>query len=174
MEQTIQAEWYVAHTYSGYENKVKVELEKTVENRKMQDQILEIAIPMEQVMEETEDGKKLVNRKMFPGYVLIHMVMNDTTWYVIRNTRGVTSFVGPESKPSPLTAAEVEKMGLVKVSVQSAFAVGDYVMVTGETMQGTKATITDVNSSKRTVTIMCEMFGREVPVELDFKDVKKI
>ena len=106
-----EAKWYVAHTYSGYENKVKADIEKTIENRNMQDVIQEISVPMEEVVEVKDDKKKTVMRKIFPGYVLIHIVMNNQTWYIVRNTRGVTGFVGPGSKPVPLTDKEVEKSG---------------------------------------------------------------
>ena len=108
------ANWYVVHTYSGYENKVKANIEKTIENRKLQDQILEVSVPLETAFEIKNGVKKQVQRKLFPGYVLIHMEMNDETWYVVRNTRGVTGFVGPGSKPVPLTEAEMRNMGLVK------------------------------------------------------------
>ena len=108
------ANWYVVHTYSGYENKVKANIEKTIENRKLQDQILEVSVPLETAYEIKNGVKKQVQRKLFPGYVLIHMEMNDETWYVVRNTRGVTGFVGPGSKPVPLSEAEMRNMGLVK------------------------------------------------------------
>ena len=106
-----EANWYVVHTYSGYENKVKVDIEKTIENRKLQDQILEVSVPMQDVIELKNGAQKQVAKKMFPGYVLINMVMNDDTWYVVRNTRGVTGFVGPGSKPVPLTEAEMDALG---------------------------------------------------------------
>ena len=105
-----EAQWYVVHTYSGYENKVKVDIEKTIENRGLQDQILEVSVPLEEVIELKNGTQKQVERKMFPGYVLIRMIMNDDTWYVVRNTRGVTGFVGPGSKPVPLTAEEISNL----------------------------------------------------------------
>ena len=111
-----EAHWYVAHTYSGYENKVKMDIEKTIENRNLQDQILEVSVPMLNVVEEKSDAKKTVQKKMFPAYVLIKMIMNDDTWYVVRNTRGVTGFVGPGSKPVPLTDAEMESMEIGRAS----------------------------------------------------------
>lgn len=171
-----QAEWYVAHTYSGYENKVKADLEKTIENRQLQDKIFEVTIPMEQVLEERETGKKLVERKMFPGYVLVHMIMDDETWYVIRNTRGVTGFVGPGSKPVPLSEAELIHMGLLgsEASVQVKFAVNDYIVVVSGVWEGTTGKVVEVNDGKRTVTIMVEMFGRETPVELNFNEIKQM
>lgn len=168
-----EAAWFVAHTYSGYENKVKNELEKTIVNRNMQDRMLEVTIPMEEVMEESENGKRLVQRKMFPGYVLIHMVMDDETWYVVRNTRGVTGFVGPESKPVPLSEDELVHMGLMKVSVRVEFAVGDYVQVISDAFRGMKGTLEEVNPTKRTATIMVDMFGRKTPAEFKFEELKK-
>ena len=119
------AQWYVVHTYSGYENKVKVDIEKTIENRGLQDQILEVSVPMEEVIELKNGAQKQVERKMFPGYVLIHMVMNDDTWYVVRNTRGVTGFVGPGSKPVPLTEAEMRPLGIRDENIVVDFKVGD-------------------------------------------------
>ena len=125
-----EARWYVVHTYSGYENKVKANIEKTIENRNLQDQILEVSIPLQNVIEEKNGAKKQVQRKMFPAYVLINMVMNDDTWYVVRNTRGVTGFVGPGSKPVPLTEEEMDKMGLMIEEQSISFKVGDNVVVT--------------------------------------------
>ena len=125
-----EANWYVVHTYSGYENKVKANIDKTIENRHLENQILEVRVPLEDV-EENKDGKRrIVQKKMFPGYVLIHMVMNDDTWYVVRNTRGVTGFVGPGSKPVALSEAEMERLGIQNVVVQIDFEVGDSVVIT--------------------------------------------
>ena len=125
-----EANWYVVHTYSGYENKVKANIEKTIENRKLQDQILEVTVPMQDVLEMKNGTKKQVSKKMFPGYVLIHMYMNDDTWYVVRNTRGVTGFVGPGSKPVPLTEEEMKPLGINVPQVVIDYAEGDTVMVT--------------------------------------------
>ena len=124
-----EAQWYVVHTYSGYENKVKVDIEKTIENRGLQDQILEVSVPLEEVIELKNGAQKQVERKMFPGYVLIHMIMNDDTWYVVRNTRGVTGFVGPGSKPVPLSEEEMMSLGFKAPDVVVDFAVGDTVVV---------------------------------------------
>ena len=125
-----EANWYVVHTYSGYENKVKANIDKTIENRHLENQILEVRVPLEDV-EENKDGKRrIVQKKMFPGYVLIHMIMNDDTWYVVRNTRGVTGFVGPGSKPVALSEAEMERLGIQNVVVQIDFEVGDSVVIT--------------------------------------------
>lgn len=169
-----EANWYVVHTYSGYENKVKANIDKTIENRHLEDQILEVRVPMEDV-EETKDGKrKLVQKKMFPGYVLIHMIMNDDTWYVVRNTRGVTGFVGPGSKPVPLTETEMDRLGIQNVVVQIDFEEGDSVVVTGGVWKDTVGVVQSINEAKRIVTINVEMFGRETPVEISFAEVKKI
>ena len=132
-----EAHWYVAHTYSGYENKVKMDIEKTIENRNLQDQIFEVSVPMLNVVEEKKDEQKTVQKKMFPAYVLINMIMNDDTWYVVRNTRGVTGFVGPGSKPVPLTDAEMASMGLKVDAPNVPFTIGDSVLVKSGVWEGT-------------------------------------
>ena len=169
-----EAQWYVVHTYSGYENKVKVDIEKTIENRGLQDQILEVSVPLEEVIELKNGAQKQVERKMFPGYVLIHMIMNDDTWYVVRNTRGVTGFVGPGSKPVPLSEEEMMSLGFKTPDVVVDFAVGDTVVVTPGAWQDTVGVIRTVNESKQSITINVEMFGRETPVELSFSEIKKM
>lgn len=167
-----EANWYVVHTYSGYENKVKVDIEKTIENRKLQDQILEVSVPMQDMIEVKNGVNKQVAKKMFPGYVLINMVMNDDTWYVVRNTRGVTGFVGPGSKPVPLTEEEMASLGFKTVGVAVDFVVGDAVVVTSGAWKDTVGVIKSINEAKQTLTINVEMFGRETPVELSFAEVK--
>ena len=169
-----EAQWYVVHTYSGYENKVKVDIEKTVENRNLQDQILEVAIPLQEVMENKDGQKKSSMRKIFPAYVLVHMIMNDDTWYVVRNTRGVTGFVGPGSKPVPLTDAEMRPLGIKAENVVVDFAEGDMIVVIGGVWKDTCGVITAMNHNKQTVTINVDLFGRETPVEVSFADVKKM
>ena len=169
-----EANWYVVHTYSGYENKVKVDIEKTIENRNLQDQILEVAVPMEDAVEVKNGVRKQVQRKLFPGYVLINMIMNDETWYVVRNTRGVTGFVGPGSKPVPLTAEEMIPLGIHEGKVEVDFEVGDAVMVTSGAWEGTIGNIKVINQGKQSITINGDMFGRETPVELNFTEVKKM
>ena len=169
-----EANWYVVHTYSGYENKVKMDIEKTIENRKLHDQILEVSVPMQDVVELKNGVRKTVAKKMFPGYVLINMEMNDETWYVVRNTRGVTGFVGPGSKPVPLSQDEIAALAGPESSVVVDFAVGDAVNVVSGVWEGTAGVIAAVNESKQSVTIHVDMFGRETPVELDFKEVKKL
>ena len=168
------AQWYVVHTYSGYENKVKVDIEKTIENRGLQDQILEVSVPMEEVIELKNGAQKQVERKMFPGYVLIHMVMNDDTWYVVRNTRGVTGFVGPGSKPVPLSEEEMRGLGFKTPGVVVDFAVCDTVVVISGAWKDTIGVLKTVNESKQSATINVEMFGRETPVELSFSEIKKM
>ncbi|MBE5977388.1 MULTISPECIES: transcription termination/antitermination protein NusG [Lacrimispora] len=169
-----EANWYVVHTYSGYENKVKVDIEKTIENRNLQDQILEVSVPLESVIELKNGVEKKADKKMFPGYVLIHMFMNDDTWYVVRNTRGVTGFVGPGSKPVPLTEDEMQKLGFKNEEVIVGFEVGDTVVVTSGAWKDTVGAIKSINESKKTITINVEMFGRETPVELNFSEIKKM
>ena len=169
-----EANWYVVHTYSGYENKVKVDIEKTIEKRNLQDQILEVSVPMQSVVEIKNGVEKATDKKMFPGYVLIHMVMNDDTWYVVRNTRGVTGFVGPGSKPVPLSEEELAGLGFTALDVVVDFMVGDAVVVTAGAWKDTVGLIKTINEAKKTITINVEMFGRETPVELAFTEVKKM
>ena len=168
-----EANWYVVHTYSGYENKVKTNIDKSVENRNLGERILEVRVPMENVTEVKNGVKKQVPKKMFPGYVLIHMIMDDDTWYVVRNTRGVTGFVGPGSKPVPLTEAEMRNWGIKTENVVGDFEEGDLIVVIGGVWTDTSGVITSMNHNKQTVTINVELFGRETPVEVSFADVKK-
>ena len=170
-----ETNWYVVHTYSGYENKVKANIDKTIENRHLEDQILEVRVPMEDVVELKNGEKKQTQRKMFPGYVLIHMVMNDDTWYVVRNTRGVTGFVGPGSKPVPLTEAEIEALGISNIrNAEVDFEEGDSVVVTGGVWKDTVGVVQSINEAKQIVTINVELFGRETPVEISFAEVKSL
>ena len=169
-----EANWYVVHTYSGYENKVKANIEKTIENRHLEDQILEVRVPMQDVVEVKNGAKKSVQKKMFPGYVLINMIMNDDTWYVVRNTRGVTGFVGPGSKPVPLTDVEMRPLGIKSEDVLVDFAEGDTIIVIGGVWKDTVGVIQSMNHSKQSVIINVELFGRETPVEIRFTDVKKM
>ena len=169
-----ETNWYVVHTYSGYENKVKANIEKTIENRHLEDQILEVRAPMQDVVELKDGASRQVQKKMFPGYVLINMVMNDDTWYVVRNTRGVTGFVGPGSKPVPLTEEEMRPLGVQSDSVQIDFAEGDNVVVTGGVWKDTVGVIQAINENKQSVTINVDLFGRETPVEISFTEIKKM
>jgi transcriptional antiterminator NusG len=168
-----EANWYVVHTYSGYENKVKANIEKIIENRKLHDQILEVAVPMQDVIEVKNGVKKKVQKKMFPGYVLLHMVMNDDVWYVVRNTRGVTGFVGPDSKqPVPLSEAEMRSLGIKSDEMTLDFEIGDTVTVTSGVWENTTGVIKHINTEKQSVTISVDMFGRETPVEIGFSEIK--
>jgi transcriptional antiterminator NusG len=177
-----EAKWYVVHTYSGYENKVKANIEKAVENRDLSDQILEVIVPLETVVEIKNGSKKSAQRKMLPGYVLIKMVMNDDSWYVVRNTRGVTGFVGPGSKPVPLTPAEIRALGIAlpenaadeKPIVTFNGKIGDQVEVLSGAWENTVGVIKGINEGKQCLTINVEMFGRETPVEISFTDVKLV
>jgi len=169
-----EANWYVVHTYSGYENKVKADLEKTIENRRLQDVILEVQVPLQDVVEIKNGVRKATQKKMFPGYVLVNMVMNDDTWYIVRNTRGVTGFVGPGSKPVPLTEEEIKHVGIRDGGVVIDFAVGDSVIVVNGVWEGTIGAIKAINENKQTLTLSVDMFGRETPVELEFSSVRRM
>ena len=169
-----EANWYVVHTYSGYENKVKANIDKTIENRRLEDQILEVRVPMEDVVEVKNGVKKQVSKKMFPGYVLIHMIMNDDTWYVVRNTRGVTGFVGPGSKPVPLTEAEMKPLGIKVENISVDFAEGDTIAVVAGVWKDTVGVVQRMDFGKQTATINVELFGRETPVEISFAEVRKM
>lgn len=169
-----EANWYVVHTYSGYENKVKANIEKTIENRHLEDEILEVRVPMQDVTELKNGVRKQVQKKMFPGYVLINMVMNDDTWYVVRNTRGVTGFVGPGSKPVPLTEAEMRPLGIKVENLVVDYDEGDTVKVIAGVWKDTVGVVQTMNRNKQIVTINVELFGRETPVEISFEDVQKV
>lgn len=169
-----EAKWYVVHTYSGYENKVKANIEKTIENRHLEDQILEVRVPLQDVVEMKNGTSRQVQKKMFPGYVLLNMVMNDDTWYVVRNTRGVTGFVGPGSKPVPLSDDEMKYLGINKETIVIDAEVGDMVEVTAGAWEGTVGSIKAINPSKQTITIDVEIFGRATSVEIAFADIKKL
>lgn len=170
-----EAKWYVAHTYSGYENKVKANIEKSVENRGMEEYIQKVEVPLEDVIEEKNGEKKTVKRKIFPGYVVIKMIMNDESWYVVRNTRGVTGFVGPGSKPVPLSDEEVEKMGVDTVRQKDLdVEVGETVEITSGPMEGFGGKVSQIDSERRKITVMVSMFGRETPAEVDYNQIAKL
>ena len=167
------ARWYVAHTYSGYENAVKTTIEKFVANRHLEDMILDIQIPMEKVTEVSDTGAvKEVERKVFPGYVLIKMVMNDETWHVVRNVRGVTGFVGSANKPIPLTDEEVQALGMEKREIVVKYNVGDHVRITDGSMASFTGVVEEIDPEKNRVTVVVTMFGRELPVELELDQVE--
>jgi transcriptional antiterminator NusG len=166
--------WYVIHTYSGYENKVKATIEKLVENNNMQDQIQEIMVPVKEEYEIKNGEKKAVSHKVYPGYVFLKMIHNQDTWYKVRNTRGVTSFVGPESHPVPLTDEEVVSMGIESASVTNVdFAVGDPVIIIGSAFgENTTGIVKEINKKKMTAKVTVSMFGREIPAEVEFNQIR--
>ena len=170
------ARWYVVHTYSGYENKVKEDLEKTVENRNLQDLILEVKYPTEQVTELKEGSKKpkTVLRKVYPGYVMVKMIMTDKTWYVVRNTSGVTGFVGPGSKPIPLTDEEVTAMGVERMQLKLDVEVGETVRIISGAFANFTGVVQSVDPEAQTVKLLISLFGKETPCELDFVEIQKL
>ncbi len=169
-----RARWYVVHTYSGYENKVKVNIEKVVENRHLESLIHDIQIPMEEVIEEKDGKQKVSLKKKFPGYVIVKMLMTDESWYVVRNTRGVTGFVGPGSKPVPLTEEEIESMGVIELPVDIDLEVGESIRVISGPLREFVATIQEINLEKQKIKALVDMFGRETLAELDFNQVEKL
>ncbi|WP_374212475.1 transcription termination/antitermination protein NusG [Tissierella sp. MB52-C2] len=171
----MDARWYVVHTYSGHENKVKANLEKMVENRGMRDDIFEVAVPTEEYMDSKGGKKKLKERKLFPGYVLVKMIINDESWYLVRNTRGVTGFVGPGSKPVPLTDTEVKALGVQETVLPMVdLRVSDVVKVCSGPFENFMGNVDSINMEKRKVKVFVSMFGRETLVELDFDQVEKL
>jgi transcriptional antiterminator NusG len=169
-----EAKWYVVHTYSGYENKVKANLEKIVENRNMQEYIIDIVVPMEEQIEIKDGKKKATLRKVFPGYVLVKMIMSDESWYIVRNTRGVTGFVGPGSKPVPLTDEEVRVMGVEEFAPVVDYEVGDNVRVISGPLENFIGIVEEINMEKKKVRVSVSMFGRETPVELEFVQLQRL
>lgn len=170
-----EAKWYVAHTYSGYENKVKANIEKSVENRGMENLIQKVEVPLENVIEEKDGQEKVVKRKVFPGYVVIKMIMNDESWYVVRNTRGVTGFVGPGSKPVPLSDEEVRKMGVETARRREIeLSIGDVVEIKSGPMEGFSGKVSEIDTERRKVTVMVSMFGRETPAEVDYGQITRL
>lgn len=174
-ERSGKREWYVAHTYSGYENKVKLDIEQSIKNRGMEELIFEVRIPTQMVTELKNGKEKKYEKKLFPGYVLVNMIMTDDTWYVIRNTRGVTGFVGPDSKPVPISKAELEALqGKVTKEVIIEVNVDDTVVITSGAFKDSIAKVLSVNESKKTVTVGVDFMGGERKLEIGFADIKKI
>ncbi len=169
-----EAKWYVVHTYSGHENKVKTNIEKLVENRGMEDFITDIVVPTEQKVEIKNGKRKVKQKKIFPGYVIVKMVMNDETWYVVRNTRGVTGFVGPGSKPVPLTEDEIKNMGIEIERASIDIEIGQTVKVISGPFENFMGEVKGINHEKQTLKVLISMFGRETPVELEFDQVEKL
>lgn len=169
-----EAKWYVVHTYSGYENKVATNLETIVENRKLQDWIKEVRVPTETVVEIKDNKKREVERKIFPGYVLVKMVMTDDSWYIVRNTRGCTGFVGPNGKPVPLTEKEVADLGVEKKKIEVNYSVGDTVRIVDGPLENFTGHVDEVDLEKNKVRITISMFGRETPVELELDQAERM
>ena len=166
--------WYVVHTYSGYENKVKTDLEKTVKNRELEDYFFDIVVPMEEQI-EIKDGKRKANlKKVFPGYVLVKMIVTEETWYIVRNTRGVTGFVGSGTDPIPLTEEEIRKMGFELTEVNVDYEVNDSVKILNGPLENFVGVVQEINKEKHKVKVLVSMFGRETPVELEFSQVQKV
>ena len=173
-ENKLEPKWYVVHTYSGYENKVKTDLEKTIKNRELEDFFFNIVVPMEEQV-EIKDGKRKTNlKKVFPGYVLIKMIVTEESWYIVRNTRGVTGFVGSGTDPIPLTDDEIRNMGFDQVPVNIDYDVNDTVQVVNGPLEGFVGTVQEINKEKQKVKVLVSMFGRETPVELEFSQVQKV
>ena len=161
--------WYVVHTYSGYENKVAGNIEKVIENKRFHDIIFDVSVPTETVVEVTDNKKREVERKIFPGYVLVKMILTDESWYVVRNTRGVTGFVGPASKPVPLSEEEVAKLGIGSKTVELKYAVGDIVSIVGGSLEGFDGKVESIDVPNNKVRVIVSMFGRDTPVELELE-----
>lgn len=166
------AQWYVVHTYSGYENTVKATIEKYVENRGLQDLIHEISIPLETVTEITDNGPKEVERKVFPGYVLVKMVMTDECWHIVRNIRGVTGFLGSGNKPIPLSESDIAALGVEKREIVVGYEVGDSVKITDGALESFLGTVEEIDLDRSKVRVVVSMFGRETPVELELDQVE--
>ena len=166
--------WYVVHTYSGHENKVKVNIEKLVENRGMQDLVLEVIVPKEDVIEINQGQRKIKTRKMFPGYVLVKMVVTNESWYLVRNTQGVTGFVGHGSEPVPLTVDEVRRMGIEKITIDMDIKLGDAIKVITGPFEGFIGNVSSFDDEKQTMRVMINMFGRDTLVELEYAQVDKL
>ncbi len=169
-----EAKWYVVHTYSGYENKVASNLAKTVENRQLHDLIQQVLVPTETVTEIKDEKEREVERKIFPGYVLVKMILTDESWYVVRNIRGCTGFVGPSSKPIPLNAEEVARLGVEKKEIEVSYGVGDSVKIIGGPLEGFVGVVGEVDKEKNRVRVTVSMFGRETPVELELNQAESI
>ena len=166
--------WYVVHTYSGYENKVKTDLEKTVKNRELEEYFFDIVVPMEEQIEIKEGKRKANLKKVFPGYVLIKMIVTEETWYIVRNTRGVTGFVGSGTDPIPLTDEEIRVMGFEDASITVDYDVNDTVQILNGPFKDSIGTVQEINKEKHKVKVLISMFGRETPVELEFSQIQKV
>ena len=172
-ERSTEPKWYVVHTYSGYENKVKTDLEKTIKNRELENYFFDIVVPMEEQV-EIKDGKRKTNlKKVFPGYVLIKMIVTEESWYIVRNTRGVTGFVGAGTDPTPLTDEEIRNMGFEEMPINVDYDINDNVRIINGPLEGFVGIVQEINKEKAKVKVLVSMFGRETPVELEFAQIQK-
>lgn len=167
-----EAKWYVVHTYSGYENKVASNLEKAIENQNLGEMIKEVKVPTEKVIEIKDGKEREVERKIFPGYVLVKMVLNDRSWYIVRNVRGCTGFVGPSTKPIPLTEEEVKKLGVEVKTIKLSYNIGESVKITDGPLKNMVGTVTKIDTENKTVEVTVSMFGRETPAELELGQIE--
>ena len=174
IKENLEPRWYVVHTYSGYENKVKTDLEKTIKNRELEDFFFDIVVPMEEQIEIKDSKRKANLKKVFPGYVLVKMIVTEESWYIVRNTRGVTGFVGSGTDPIPLTNEEIRNMGFETTIINVDYEVNDSVKVVNGPLSGFIGTVQEINKEKNKVKVMVSMFGRETPVELEFSQVEKV
>ena len=173
-DENLEPKWYVVHTYSGYENKVKTDLEKTVKNRELEDYFFEIVVPMEEQIEIKNGKKKVELKKVFPGYVLVKMIVTEETWYIVRNTRGVTGFVGSGTDPIPLTDEEIRNMGFEESAINVDYELNEQVEIMNGAFEGFVGNVQEINKEKHKVKVLVSMFGRETPVEVEFSQVRKI
>jgi transcription termination/antitermination protein NusG len=174
VNENLEPRWYVVHTYSGYENKVKTDLEKTIKNRELEEFFFDIVVPMEEQI-EIKDGKRKTNlKKVFPGYVLVKMIVTEESWYIVRNTRGVTGFVGSGTDPIPLTSEEIRNMGFEDAIINIDYDINDSVKVLNGPLDGFIGVVQEINKEKGKVKVLVSMFGRETPVELEFSQVQKM
>ena len=169
-----EAKWYVVHTYSGYENKVASNLRKTIENRGIEDLIQDIKIPTETVLEIKDNKEREVERKIFPGYVLVKMILNDYSWYIVRNIRGCAGFVGSSTKPIPLTQEEVKKLGVEKRSVSLIYSVGESVRITEGALTNMVGKVVEIDTQQKIAKIVVSMFGRETPAEIPLSQLEPV
>ena len=173
-ENKLEPKWYVVHTYSGYENKVKTDLEKTIKNRELEEFFFNIVVPMEEQV-EIKDGKRKTNlKKVFPGYVLVKMIVTEESWYIVRNTRGVTGFVGAGTEPTPLTEDEIRNMGFEETPINVDYDINDTVKIIGGALEGFMGVVQEINKEKKKVKVLVSMFGRETPVDLEFAQVQRV
>ena len=170
----MEPRWYVVHTYSGYENKVKTDLEKTVKNRELEEYFFDIVVPMEEQIEIKEGKRKANLKKVFPGYVLIKMIVTEETWYIVRKTRGVTGFVGSGTDPIPLTDEEIRAMGFEEATINVDYDINDSVQILNGAFKDSIGTVQEINKEKHKVKVLISMFGRETPVELEFSQIQKV